>query len=833
MKNLLLKSKTLLNVLFILMVTLTGSVTLLTACSEDDDTTQNLSNTWMKSASDEVELEIGVRTPVNLLFKDAVAEKLEYTCTSSDAAVATAALSKGNKTVTIEGLAEGTADIKIAYASSALDNLTATITVTVSKPSGDYEAEYADNGRWMKAAVEKAEVNIDEETPVALTFSDDEMKALEYECKSFDEAVAIATGFSMDADNNKIVNVKGVKVGTTKVKIQYWKPLEGGGRRIIRCLSDTIEVSVKDRLAGATMTLAKEEMKLKPSEEMQIPMIFGTDVDVAATDYICTSSAADVATAEVEEIDGKLALIVKAKVDGETDIKVEYSKNGRKNETLSGNVKIKVLSNLTRILAIGNSYSQDAVEQYLYDLAKAAGYEVIIGNMYIGGCDLETHWANMQSDAADYIYKKIVDGTKTEFKERKLSQTLNEEKWDYISLQQKSGKSGDYTTYTSYLPNLITALQQTNPDAELMWHQTWAYASDYGSFPSDITEPKQENMYNAIVAASFQTMQDNPALKILIPSGTAIQNGRTSYLGDTFNRDGTHLNTAYGRYTAACTWFEAIFETEVVGNSYVPATVSAAEATIAQNSAHMAIKNRYEVTDMSIYNPSASGKLAAPIYVDFGVVGNGVSHPTSSDIITWNNIQIGSSVTQTDAVFLNDANKDYTGIRMSLSGFKGFQGGSSGSGYNEAYEIVYDGISFPCSAWRDFLVVSGTKGVGNLSDFATINITRMDPNMKYDFVIVAVRTDSSKGARFANYKIEDVTGEKSIVDDRDINLKVGSATNCTDNQWERVDFSRFVISVKNVQPTTEGNVTLSVQGVGSANACDGVVNALVIKAADE
>ena len=86
MKNLLLKSKTLLNVLFILMVTLTGSVTLLTACSEDDDTTQNLSNTWMKSTSDEVELEIGVRTPVNLLFKDAVAEKLEYTCRNSGGA---------------------------------------------------------------------------------------------------------------------------------------------------------------------------------------------------------------------------------------------------------------------------------------------------------------------------------------------------------------------------------------------------------------------------------------------------------------------------------------------------------------------------------------------------------------------------------------------------------------------------------------------------------------------------------------------------------------------------------------------------------------------------
>ena len=824
MKNLLLKSKTLLNVLFILMVTLTGSVTLLTACSEDDDTTQNLSNTWMKSTSDEVELEIGVRTPVNLLFKDAVAEKLEYTCTSSDAAVATAALSKGNKTVTIEGLAEGTADIKIAYASSALDNLTATITVTVSKPSGDYEAEYADNGRWMKAAVEKAEVNIDEETPVALTFSDDEMKALEYECKSFDEAVAIATGFSMDADNNKIVNVKGVKVGTTKVKIQYWKPLEGGGRRIIRCLSDTIEVSVKDRLAGATMTLAKEEMKLKPSEEMQIPMIFGTDVDVAATDYICTSSAADVATAEVEEIDGKLALIVKAKVDGETDIKVEYSKNGRKNETLSGNVKIKVLSNLTRILAIGNSYSQDAVEQYLYDLAKAAGYEVIIGNMYIGGCDLETHWANMQSDAADYIYKKIVDGTKTEFKERKLSQTLNEEKWDYISLQQKSGKSGDYTTYTSYLPNLITALQQTNPDAELMWHQTWAYASDYGSFPSDITEPKQENMYNAIVAASFQAMQDNPALKILIPSGTAIQNGRTSYLGDTFNRDGTHLNTAYGRYTAACTWFDAIFETEVVGNSYVPATVSAAEATIAQNSAHMAIKNRYEVTDMSIYNPSASGKLAAPIDVDFNA-----AQPTDANKtgLPWNNVTDKT----TTSIWLHDAGENYTGIRLKVSDFNAT--GWIGTTGGDNLEAIVGDIVFPRSAWTDGLLVKGNNQTTD-SNFATIEISRMDPNEKYDFIIMAVRNGSSQGARMASYRIEGSSIQNK--ENFDINLGVkGSISNSstpTHNSWNDVDLKQYIITFNGIQPKTDGTVTIGVKGMATGKTSDGIINALVIKAAE-
>lgn len=44
-----------------------------------------------------------------------------------------------------------------------------------------------------------------------------------------------------------------------------------------------------------------------------------------------------------------------------------------------------------RILAIGNSFSQDAVEQYLHELAEAEGISTIIGNMFIGGCSLERH----------------------------------------------------------------------------------------------------------------------------------------------------------------------------------------------------------------------------------------------------------------------------------------------------------------------------------------------------------------------------------------------------------------------------------------------------------
>ena len=49
------------------------------------------------------------------------------------------------------------------------------------------------------------------------------------------------------------------------------------------------------------------------------------------------------------------------------------------------------LPDVVKILAIGNSFSADAVEQELYGLFAAEGKKVIIGNLYIGGCPLATH----------------------------------------------------------------------------------------------------------------------------------------------------------------------------------------------------------------------------------------------------------------------------------------------------------------------------------------------------------------------------------------------------------------------------------------------------------
>src|SRR3546814_2901124 len=55
-----------------------------------------------------------------------------------------------------------------------------------------------------------------------------------------------------------------------------------------------------------------------------------------------------------------------------------------------------------RILTIGNSFSEDAVENYLYELAEAKSIPVIIGNLYIGGASLELHAENINGNKDAY-----------------------------------------------------------------------------------------------------------------------------------------------------------------------------------------------------------------------------------------------------------------------------------------------------------------------------------------------------------------------------------------------------------------------------------------------
>lgn len=252
---------------------------------------------------------------------------------------------------------------------------------------------------------------------------------------------------------------------------------------------------------------------------------------------------------------------------------------------------------VVRILAIGNSFSVDAVEQYLYELAQADGQKVIIGNMYIGGCSLEKHLKNAEGNKPAYKYRKIgLDGVKVEIKDFALEQALADEQWDYVSVQQQSGNSGIYETWEASLPQLLEYVKARLPKkTKLMIHQTWAYATTSTHKQFVNYNKDQLVMYNAIVDAVNKAARLT-GIKIIIPCGTAVQNARTTVLKDKMTRDGYHLNKVYGRYTAACTWYEKIFKKNVVGNTFKPEKMTTEEQIAAQKSAHAAVKKPNKIT---------------------------------------------------------------------------------------------------------------------------------------------------------------------------------------------------------------------------------------------
>ncbi len=256
-----------------------------------------------------------------------------------------------------------------------------------------------------------------------------------------------------------------------------------------------------------------------------------------------------------------------------------------------------------KILAIGNSFSVDGME-YLYQIAKDAGIQqVVLGNLYIGGCSLEQHWGKANTDTASYTYYKNVSGEWTSSAPKTMLEGIQDENWDIITLQQASGSSGIPSTYTPYLENLIDYVNanKTNDNAKLGWHMTWAYQQDSTHAEFSKYDKSQETMYNAITSTVQNVVVPTDAFDFIIPSGTAIQNVRTSYIGDTLTRDGYHLSYGLGRYTAGMTWFKALTGKTIDNITFVPSSSDFTDEKIeiVKEAVNAACSNPFEVTKSS------------------------------------------------------------------------------------------------------------------------------------------------------------------------------------------------------------------------------------------
>lgn len=226
----------------------------------------------------------------------------------------------------------------------------------------------------------------------------------------------------------------------------------------------------------------------------------------------------------------------------------------------------------TKILAIGNSFSEDAT-YYLHQLTKAAGISTRVVNLYIGGCSLERHWQNMESGEAAYQYQ--MNGIKTD-RYVSVNEMLTEEPWDFIVTQQASHDSGWLDTYDPFLGLLKEEIHHKAPQAELLLQQTWAYETD-SHHPNFMRYHRnQQEMYERLSTA-YRTKAKKYHLR-MIPCGDVIQQVRKENPfcyqegGISLCRDGFHMSFLYGRYLLAGVWAAALFSVPLSENPFIPAS---------------------------------------------------------------------------------------------------------------------------------------------------------------------------------------------------------------------------------------------------------------------
>ena len=273
------------------------------------------------------------------------------------------------------------------------------------------------------------------------------------------------------------------------------------------------------------------------------------------------------------------------------------------------------------ILAIGNSFSDDAME-YVYNIAHSLGIEQIyLGRLYIGSCTLEMHRQNAEGNAGVYTYYYNTSGEWVKVSGKSMLYALNRHSWDFVTLQQQSGRSGLPETYNGDLTYLINYVKkhENAVNARLAWHMTWAYQQNSTKADFDNYNNSQKVMYNAIISTVQSKIVTNANFSYVIPSGTAVQNARTSIIGDTMTRDGYHMSRPYGRYVTGLTFVKTLTGLDISGIEYAPTGVSDVYKQIAIESVNNAAAKPFAVTQSAFTGdtplvPKGYIQLKTPMY---------------------------------------------------------------------------------------------------------------------------------------------------------------------------------------------------------------------------
>lgn len=243
--------------------------------------------------------------------------------------------------------------------------------------------------------------------------------------------------------------------------------------------------------------------------------------------------------------------------------------------------KIIARQSCYRILAIGNSFTEDATRHIPSLLNNNNENDVYFAILTRGGSSLQNHWDNHLDNKTSYSFKYCFCGEWLSADIKTVNSALDFVDWDIVVLQQVSDLSGDYSTYQPYLDNLIQLSKDCNEDPLIAWNMTWAYSSN-SSHPAFSRYGKDRSkMYESIENAVLTMINDSTGIDIVIPTGRLIENLRYSHFNtpNDLTRDGYHLDKGFPCLMLSYLWHEMLI-TPNTSVSVFPDSLSAFKDSI-------------------------------------------------------------------------------------------------------------------------------------------------------------------------------------------------------------------------------------------------------------
>ena len=321
------------------------------------------------------------------------------------------------------------------------------------------------------------------------------------------------------------------------------------------------------------------------------------------------------AKASDDAVNGIVALDFDADDIDDTVVRAYLFNNFNQITPLCANKEIKHSRNYN-LLMIGNSFSMD-VTCYMEEIAAAQGKSFNIHVLNKGGQAVNYHYAQREGDhAAEKInhFKNDVHVGTSNLKT--LFETYD---YDYVVIQNWGSSASFYAnTDTNYNANWANAVKlaeyinEKEPGAEIMLHETWAFETGYNGW-TQADADSIRSVYDRVASEAAAAIgQATPLRKIsslsAFNAAKAYEDGalfETTYYKDghlfsgsdnkatvpvgdgsqllspedaaagkvSLHRDGFHASQA-GRYLIALNAVQFLTGKSVYGNTYRPGTIS-------------------------------------------------------------------------------------------------------------------------------------------------------------------------------------------------------------------------------------------------------------------